>query len=219
MRSTSYSREIGRFALPRQTAKRASDWPLLTLLALVAVLAVGGLSLATSMVARGQAFARPAAPRSDSYGLGQDIPTSFGIVSVEYVQQLNGLSGEDLGGMTHGIQNYVPPDKVQLQVSIGLTNLLNTTVDYSPAQFQLTVGRGGPPIAPAGATFPAGRLQPNAGIDGRLRFVVPRDSADLWIEFREPGRAQPILIALGTIEPSPGGASTGTNEEDGHEHR
>ena len=39
--------------------------------------------------------------------------------------------------MTHGISGYVPPDKVQVQVSVTMRNLLRDPSRWSPAQFRL----------------------------------------------------------------------------------
>jgi len=42
----------------------------------------------------------------------QDGPTSFGVVAVEGVTQTAGPTAKALAGMTHGVGNLVPPDKI-----------------------------------------------------------------------------------------------------------
>ena len=70
------------------------------------------------------AFGR-ARPIDGLYAVGQAVPTRFGVVAVQYADKLAGLSAKDLAGVTHGIQNLIRPDQVQVQVqgAVELTNL------------------------------------------------------------------------------------------------
>ena len=42
-------------------------------------------------------------------------------VAVTHVERVTGLTADDLGGMTHGIQGLVPDDQTMLRVSLMLT--------------------------------------------------------------------------------------------------
>jgi hypothetical protein len=100
--------------------------------------------------------------------------------------------------VTHGIQNLVPPNKVQVQAFATMTNLTGELVEYSPAQFSLLVGTTkAKPLPLTSASIKPGVLQPNAAIDMRLSFVVPRKGQKLWVRFKDPARDKPYLIDLG----------------------
>jgi hypothetical protein len=183
--------------------------PLLALVLSVVALAVGGIVLSISVIERGT-------PQPDilvlkgPFGVSQDIPTSFGAVAIDNVEKVNGLTAKSLSGVTHGISNYVPPNKVQVQASVTLTNLLNEQpVAYSPTQFRLLVGKKRKPVDDVRASFRPGTLQPNASISGQLKFIAPRTGSQLWIEFTDPKRAKPMLIDLGKTGRTPDSAFDG----------
>jgi hypothetical protein len=175
----------------------------------VAALAAGGILISIGLIEKGAA--EPAVPTMKGpFGTSQDIPTSFGAVAIDNVEKVNGLTAKALSGVTHGISNYVPPNKVQVQASVTLTNLLNErTVDYSPAQFRLLVGRKRTPVNDVRASFRPGTLQPNASISGQVKFIAPRTGSRLWIEFTDPKRPEPLLIDLGRTGTTPEGAFDG----------
>ncbi|MBA3328076.1 MAG: DUF4352 domain-containing protein, partial [Solirubrobacterales bacterium] len=152
-----------------------------------------------------QASAVPALP-GGPFGTAQDIPTSFGVVAVEYTEKVNGTTSKETGGPTHGISGFVAPNKVQVQASVTLTNLLEKTVAYDPRQFRLLYGDDKKAVTSVKSNLLPGTLQPDAAIDGRLSFVAPRTGSKLWIEFTDPGRAKPILIDLGRTGKTPQGA-------------
>lgn len=159
--------------------------------AVVALLAAVGAVLAAAMVGG-------TGGEAGRFGLAQDVPVSFGVVAVEHVERLGGLTSRDLAGVTHGIPNLVPAGKVQLQASVTLTNLSDRPVAYSPAQFRLRRRGTGPAVPPSSATVQPGTLQPKASVDARLSFVVPADGSRLDLEFRDPGRARPLVFRVGT---------------------
>ena len=183
--------------------------PLIALVLSVVALAVGGVVISIGLLERGAP--QPQVPAlTGPFGVSQDIPTSFGAVAIDNVEKVNGLTAKALAGVTHGISNYVPPNKVQVQASVTLTNLLNAdTVDYSPTQFRLLVGRKRKPVKDVRASFRPGTLQPNASIAGQVKFIAPRTGARLWIEFTDPKRPRPILIDLGKTGKTPDGAFDG----------
>jgi hypothetical protein len=174
----------------------------------VALVLVGGY-LTVGLISRGApqdpVIALPPGP----FGTAQDIPASFGVVAVEHVEKINGLGAKDLAGVTHGISGFVAPDKVQVQASVTLTNLLDHPIAYDPRQFRLLVGAKRKPLDEVQSNLRPGTLQPDASIDSQLKFIAPRDGSKLWIEFSDPGRAKPILIDLGRTGKTPAGAFDG----------
>jgi hypothetical protein len=193
-------------ALGRPAVKRG---PLVALVLSVAALAVAGIAISVGLIEKGAA--EPAVPTlKGPFGTSQDIPTSFGAVAIDNVEKVNGLTAKSLAGVTHGIANYVPPNKVQVQASVTLTNLLNErTVDYSPTQFRLLVGEKRKPVKDVRASFRPGTLQPNASISGQVKFIAPRTGSRLWIEFTDPKQPKPLLIDLGRTGKTPDNAFDG----------
>jgi hypothetical protein len=182
--------------------------PLIALVLSVVALAVGGITIAVGLIERGAP--EPEVPvLKGPFGVSQDIPTSFGAVAIDNVEKVNGLTSKSLSGMTHGISNYVPPNKVQVQASVTLTNLLGETVDYTPTQFRMLVGEKRKPIKELRASFRPGTLQPDASISGQLKFVAPRNGSKLWIEFADPKMSKPILVDLGKTGTTPDNAFDG----------
>jgi hypothetical protein len=178
-------------------------------IAVAVTLVLAGGYVTAGLISRGApkdpVFALPAGP----FGTAQDIPASFGVVAVEHVDKINGLRAKDLAGVTHGISGLVAPNKVQVQASVTLTNLLDHPIKYDPRQFRLLSGPSKKPINEVQSNMRPGTLQPDASIDAQLRFIAPRDGSKLWIAFSDPGRAKPILIDLGRTGKTPPGAFDG----------
>ena len=180
------------------------------------VLAVAGGLLARGMIEAGRdsaALQRDAslAPKQPA-AIAQDVPTSFGVVAVESMTKNAGPTAKALAGMTHGVGNLVPPNRLQVDVTVTLTNLEENEVRYSPAQFRLRATRRGKPahgsrsFRLARASVLPGTLQPNASIDATLTYIVPRNGSKLWMTFDDAARAPPILFDLGRIDRTPRGA-------------
>jgi hypothetical protein len=203
---TARQMEIQRGAIGRPAVNRL---PLVALVLSVAALAIGGIVLSVGLIQRGAP--QPKAPElKGPFGVSQDIPTSFGAVAIDNVEKVNGLTAKALSGVTHGISNYVPPNKVQVQASVTLTNLLNDRSQaYTPTQFRLLIGKKRKPAKDVRASFRPGRLQPGASISGQLKFIAPRNGSKLWIEFTDPRRAEPVLIDLGKTGRTPDNAFDG----------
>ncbi len=202
-------------AAPHAPARR-SDQPLPRRTALIvgyiaaaaALVAIGGY-LTVGLIAHGAPKDPVIALPQGPFGTAQDIPASFGVVAVEHVEKINGLGAKALAGVTHGISGFVAPDKVQVQASVTLTNLLDHPISYDPRQFRLLVGEKRKPLEEVQSNLRPGTLQPDASIDSQLKFIVPRDGSRLWIEFSDPGRTKPILIDLGRTGTTPAGAFDG----------
>ncbi|HEX2728594.1 MAG TPA: DUF4352 domain-containing protein [Rubrobacteraceae bacterium] len=188
--------------LAREPVKARGGLLLPVLLVLVGALAIYGAVTAVGIFA-GEDRA------SINYAIAQDVPTSFGVVAVEYVQKTPGLTAKQLGGMTHGIQSNIPPDKVQVQANVVLTNITNHTVDYSSKQFSMISGTGEKKILPSGGTLQDGTLQPDASISGTVSFVAPRDGSNQAIEFKESEDGKDIVIDLGRTDTTPKNAFDG----------
>jgi hypothetical protein len=195
----------------RRTAEPAARRTALLVSYIVAaatLMLVGGY-LTVGLISRGApkdpVIALPAGP----FGTSQDIPASFGVVAVEHVEKINGLGAKALAGVTHGISGFVAPNKVQVQASVTLTNLLDHPISYDPRQFRLLVGKNKKPLNEVQSNLRPGTLQPDASIDSQLKFIAPRDGSKLWIAFSDPGRSKPILIDLGRTGTTPAGAFDG----------
>jgi hypothetical protein len=180
----------------------------------VAVLALAGGILARSVLA-GPHTGHSHAGAHAGPAFGRPVRTSFGVLAVDSVELLKGLTAKDLAGMTHGIQSLVQSDHIQVQVSLELNNLLEGAVPYRPEQFRVRIGRARPAYAPGFGSVRAGRLQPHAGLNATLGFVLPRPArknARLSLEFVDRG-GRPIRIDLGTV-----GAAAGKAVLPAHTH-
>lgn len=198
---------------PRGRRPRAWNAVVAAVLVSTLTLAVAGAVIASNMIATGEAPVPAPKLLPGPFGTAQDIPTSFGVVAVEHAEKINGTTAKAVGGNTHGIAGFVPPNKVQVQASITLTNLLDKPVAYDPRQFRLLVGAKRKSVATVKSNLLPGTLQPDASIDGKLKFVAPRSGSKLWIEFKDPGRAKPVLIDLGRTGKTPPNAFDGFHKQ------
>ncbi len=175
--------------------------PLIVFLALVTTLAAEGFLQAARMFT-GEA-GEQTETNSGPFAVGQTIPTSFGAVAIEGVENLTGLTSQDLGGVTHGVQNLVLADQAQIQVSILLTNQLDSAVYYSPSQFRLLAQQSPDPLLPFGSTVRPGMLGPHASLVATLSFVAPRNGDKLRIRFDDPAGGAPIFVDAGRVDQAP----------------
>jgi hypothetical protein len=180
----------------------------LALPAVVVLLAVVGAWLGAGLLRPASDAAPLQRVPKGGYAVGDSVFTSFGAIAIESVEKSNGPTARQLSGVTHGIQGLIPPNKTQLQAFATMTNLGTRPVRYSPDQFSIVVGRkDAHPQRLSGASVRAGVLQPNASIDLRLSFIVPRKGQRLWARFADPAaRKAPVLIDLGRVTKTPGGA-------------
>ncbi len=157
-------------------------------LAFVIGLAAVGAFLAADILRR-----EPSGP----YAVEEPVPTSFGAINVKDVALAPGVSAQAMG--MSNMQGHVSENQVQVDVWVQLTNGRGEPIAYAPQQFQLRTGSSETPISLAAANFQSGRLPSKASILANLRFIAPRDGSALWLEFRDPGRAEPIRIDLGRV--------------------
>jgi hypothetical protein len=146
--------------------------------------------------------------RSGPFSIGDDVPTSFGIVAVEFVRSVDGVTHRALAGASHGVSGLVGDGKQQIQVAVALTNRGKQPMTYSVRQFQLRATiKGKTSLLPATAgDLPDGRILPDAGIEGHLDFTLPAAEATMTLVFHDPGRSGPVVIDLGRITTTAPGA-------------
>lgn len=137
--------------------------------------------------------------------IGDDVSSSFGVVAVEFVRSVDGVSSRALAGASHGVSGLVDSSHRQIQVAVAVTNRSEHPINQKAKQFTLLVRQGGKTQAlkPAAGDLPDMRIQPHAGIEGHLDFTLPRKTAQLTLLYRDPGRHQPIVIDLGSSSAKP----------------
>jgi hypothetical protein len=183
--------------------------PVFGLLALVIALVVAGALYAADVVA-------DAAKDAAVVTFPQTIQTSFGWLTVGQVDKMGGLTSEDLAGMTHGIQNLVLSDKVQIQVTLQLANRSDQPIAYSPEQFGLTDGDNAEGFGPDNGTMLTGVLPAHATLDAVLDFVTPRTNQPLSLVYHDPVSAQRTLITIGPADLNAGSTPIVVPEEHPH---
>jgi hypothetical protein len=166
---------------------------------LVVAAAVVGVVVAIRVLGAGP-HVHAVANASGPFGIGDDVPVSFGFIAVEHAEKVKGLTAKQLGGATHGIGGLVRGDQALIDASVTLTNTTAKPLRYDPRQFRLVARRGSRAGKPSGAVHAdirPGVLQPDAAIDARLTFVTPRAGAQLSMTFDDPAAAKPVVIDLG----------------------
>jgi hypothetical protein len=168
------------------------------------VVATALVAIAFGVLLSVRALTPATVDRHHSFGIGDDVPTSFGIVAVEFIRSVDGVSHRALSGATHGVSGYVEAGQQQIQVAVALTNRGHQPLSYQVRQFQLraTVAGKTTILSATAGDLPDGRILPDAGIEGHLDFTLPAASAALTLLFRDPGASSPVVIELGTIAPS-----------------
>jgi hypothetical protein len=167
-------------------------------IAAVACAAVVGVVLAVSLLT-GSAGGHAADAASGPFAVAEEAPTSFGHVAVEHAETVKGLTAKQLNGAVHGIGSFVAGDKALVTASITLRNGVQGPTDYQLSQFELRATTKGGAVKRypvSHATVADGTLQPDAAVDARLAFVVPREKATLALEFDDPGAKAPVVIEL-----------------------
>ena len=145
---------------------------------LIAVVAAAG-ALALAGLALG-GFGAGGGSDDTRYGIGTDVPTSFGAIAIDGLGRRLDPSGKP----------------GQMQAFVAVTNLSGGPVSYSPAQFRLLGGKDREPVPGLKASFRPGTLLADANFSGQLRFPSPPDGGRRWIEFRDPAADEPIVIDL-----------------------
>ncbi len=205
----------------RSGGKRGADArstrPILILLACVVGLAAIGGYLAINAFTQSATGWGAASSPSNTFAVNQAIPTSFGSVTVAHVEQIDGLTDEQMGSMSQGmgIGSLVPPDKVQIEVSVTLTNRLDYPVPYAPDAFALLTSKSNEPLSDDWTSIQPGLLQPKSSLEATFRFITARDASQLWLGFREDASDKPVRVNLGQTDQAPPDVLQPSN---GHNH-
>jgi hypothetical protein len=143
------------------------------------------------------AAVQPAKPA----GIGDDVATSFGVVAVEFVRSVDGVSHRALAGANHGVSGYVEAGLQQIQVAVAITNRGSKPLSYTVRDFRLraTVKGKTTTLNATAGDLPDGRILPDAGIEGHLDFTLPAANAAATLVFHDSGAKAPVVIDLGTI--------------------
>jgi hypothetical protein len=150
--------------------------------------------------------------RANAAGVGQFVDTSYGRLKVDYVEHINGLSDEDMGGAMPSMPGMVHADSEEVIAYVTLINDRHSPLELSPAQFQLITDSSDTPVPGSGTPLGTGDVQPGSALETSFRFVIPRDEAHLWLEYRDPGNSSSLRVALGTAREAP------ADGEAGHTH-
>jgi hypothetical protein len=111
---------------------------------------------------------------------------------VTHVEEVKGLTQEDLAGMSHGIQSLVTQDKTLITVSLIIT-AGDSVTSFDPEQLQAYAVGSDTPIPAVGGTVSAGTLDPRASLEGAVSFVVPRDGSTLVMRGTDQSHSVPLL--------------------------
>lgn len=166
----------------------------------IAVIVTAVIGAVTSIV-RPEALGGRASSTA-AHHINDDVKTSFGIVAVEFVRQVDGVTDRALSGATHGVSGLVDAGHAQIQVAVAITNRTEAPINYTSDQFRLRITQRGKSSVQEirGGDLPDARVLPHAGIEGHLNFTVPRQSAGLALLFQDSGKKAPIVIDLGAAD-------------------
>jgi hypothetical protein len=114
--------------------------------------------------------------------------TSYRVTQVE---QVSGLSDDDLAGMAHGIQGLVTNGRALVTVSL-VVSAGDTTTSFDASTLEVFEVGSSEPILAAGGTLAPGTLHAHASVEGALSFVVPRDGSRLVL--RGPGQSHSVPL-------------------------
>lgn len=135
--------------------------------------------------------------------IGHPITTTYGTFTVVRAETIPGLTPDDLGGVTHGIQNLVLSDSAQVEVAVSFSNAGESDVLVDPAQFRLLVAGSVDPVEPSGSSIRPVRLGPGANLEASLTFVVPQSGNQLSLRYQDPGAESPITVPVGVLGSAP----------------
>ena len=152
---------------------------------------------------------------------------AFGVTATTFMLSL-GVSPAQASAMVHIAEIFTT-------AASGASHVAHRNVDWTIVRRIAVPGKilgilgatvlsniDGKAIAPLHATFPAGRLQPSAAIDGQITFITPRRTrarAQLWLEFSERGVDKPVRIDIGTaVKRSPSAGPAPTSDDTDHAH-
>jgi hypothetical protein len=159
-------------------------------LLLVVMVAIGLGAWRTVLVTRPES---PAAASANALRLDGVTYT------VAHVEQVSGLTDEDLSGMSHGIQGLVSSDNALLRISMTVQSGSSSRI-YDPSMLSAVDDAGGKPIAPVGGSLSQGGIGPRAQVEGSLAFIVPRNGHHYRLH--APNNANSVDLISVDVAPS-----------------
>jgi hypothetical protein len=175
----------------------------------VLALAIAGAIIGANVIGTGDTSAL----QPPAYGINDNVPTSFGVLAVKDVSLLAGLNAEDLGFVTHGVGDLVPPDKEQAEISLILTNTTGKAVSYSFVdEFRVVTSSGVEADRLSGLSAPVGKLSGHSSLTTQLRFMTARDGGALILEYHEAGVRHTSRILVGVTDQAPEGVLDGYHD-------
>lgn len=193
-------------AIPRGRALPQRNRPLAVLFLATLLLALAGSVWSTLVLVQG---ADEGTRRESAAGVGDVVRTSYGRFKVNYVAHVNGISDEDMGGAMPSMPGMVHVDSEEVIAYVTLSNDKRRPLEVSPDQFFLYTDSGDTPIPSSGMPLGTGDVRPGSVMETSFRFVVPRDEAHLWLEYRDPGSGSWPRFALGTAREAPADGQAG----------
>jgi len=136
-----------------------------------------------------------------------DVETSFGLFAVDGIDKTAGLTSRSLAGATHS-PTHVPADQMLVAVNMDIRNRRNEPVRLLHTQFR--VRSGATLIPPRDARVRTMELQPRAGVDQIITYMVPRNGRRLTLEFADRPGSHPLLVDLGRASARVEGAPDAT---------
>lgn len=177
---------------------RGVPGPVVVVLGVILLAALAGGIVAAGAFTSGAG--NGAAGKTQLYAINQNAPIGFGSVAVESAERSQGLTAEQLSGVTHGIQNNIGPDQVQVQVVAVLSNTTDATVTYGPDQFELVTDTDKQPVLVNSSSFTSRVLAPHSRVEGTLTFVTSIEAKKLLLRYTDLVSGQLVVIDLGKPE-------------------
>ncbi|MFL5680202.1 MAG: hypothetical protein ACJ77B_06340 [Chloroflexota bacterium] len=177
-------------------AARPNPVRLTWLLGLIVALAVAGAVVAV------QGFTRPTHQAANGV-----ISTTFGSIALTDFRKLDGLTADDLNGMTHGVGGLVGANQVELRVGLRIANASDHAVKVDPAEFTLTLPGAKSPLPPATTTFDRLTLLPGSTVDATLAFVAAPSTGAALLTYSASGETSSIeagQVVAGSPRPDAG---------------
>ena len=146
-------------------------------------------------------------------GVGDTVATSYGTITVQHVETIDGLTTQDLGGMSHGIADLVQTDEAQVLVSVLAVNDSDDAIVVEPGQFALFVEGSTEALVPTSSTVKPLELQPGASVEASVIFVAPLSGAAISVGYSDPNGSV-VVIPAGGLDQAPADATTDDHGDD-----
>jgi hypothetical protein len=108
-----------------------------------------------------------------------------------------------MGAPMPAMTGMVHSDAEEVIVYLTFTNTSRRPVRVGPDQVRLMTDTSDTPVRGFGNILGTDEVPPASALQASLRFVIPRDEAHLWLEWRDPGNASWLRFTLGTAQQGP----------------